>query len=61
MVLVTGGRSSAEVLELFEPVPRSARIVVVNAHRDNPIAVPRIQLINARSLDEFANEWNRLQ
>lgn len=61
VVLVTGSRSSDELLRLIEPVRRRVRVVVVNVHDgDLPVSVPRVRVINTSSLDEFAAEWNRL-
>lgn len=61
VVLVTGGRTSDELLAFIEPVRRRARVVLVNVHDgDSAVAVPRVRTINTTSLDEFAAEWNRL-
>ena len=62
VVLVTGGRSSDELLAIVEAVRRTVRLVVVNMHEgESPIALPRAKVINATNVDEFAAVWNRLR
>lgn len=62
VVLVTGGRTSDELLRLADSARRTIRLVVVHLHDgSDPVAVPRAKVINALDLDDFAAKWSRLR
>lgn len=61
LVVITCGRDTDELLRLVEPFRRQVQVVVVNIHDDDQlIALPRVTVINARTLDEFGAAWDRL-